>query len=190
MMPLQNPPLAILLCLPWLKISSTLSQSSLLKAHPQTISRGRTPTWAHRSAATSSGSGRSGTGREMTSLPPPATKLSAIFALPRHAATHLFQMKQSASYLLGHPNWHQPEPGLCPRCEEEVETTEHALLRCPAPQYARGFFPEALDLKSAWYDATAIRMLAAFVSRTLIAYCTGFMPLEVASTTASPPPLI
>ena len=43
---------------------------------------------------------------------PPSTKLSAIFALPRHAATRLFQMKLSASYLLGHPNRHRPEPGL------------------------------------------------------------------------------
>ena len=71
----------------------------------------------------------------------PATKLSAIFTLPRHAATRLFQMKLAASYLLGHPNWHRPGPRLCPRCEEEIETTEHALLRCPARQYARGPFP-------------------------------------------------
>ena len=85
-------------------------------------------------------------------------------------------MKLAASYLLGHPNWHRPEPGLCPRCEEEVETTEHAILRCPARQYARGSFPETLDLKSAWYDATTIEMLAEFVRRTLTAYPPGFTP--------------
>ena len=79
----------------------------------------------------------------------PSAKLSAIFPLPRHTATRLFQMKLAASYLLGHPNWHRPDPGLCPRCEEEIETTEHALLRCSARQYARGSFPETLDLKSA-----------------------------------------
>ena len=62
-----------------------------------------------------------------------STKLSAIFALPRHAATHLFQMKLAASYLLGYVNWHCPDPGLCPRCEEEIEITELALLLCPAP---------------------------------------------------------
>ena len=61
---------------------------------------------------------------------------------------------------------HQPEPGLCPRCEEEVETTENAILRCPTRQYARGSFPETLDLKSAWYDATVTEILAKFVRRT------------------------
>ena len=112
----------------------------------------------------------------------PSAKLSAIFILPRHAATRLFQMKLAASYLLGHPNWHCPEPGLCPRCEEEIETTEHAMLRCPVCQYARGSFPETLDLKSAWYDA---EMLATFVQRTLTAYPPGFTPPEVIGT---PPP--
>ena len=78
-------------------------------------------------------------------------------------------MKLAASYLLGHPNWQRTDPGLCPQYEEEIEITERALLRCPARQYARGSFPETLDLKSTWYDATATEMLAAFVNRTLTA---------------------
>ena len=57
---------------------------------------------------------------------------------------------------------------------EEIETTEHALLRCPARQYARGSFPETLDLKYAWYDATATEMLAEFARRTFTAYPPGF----------------
>ena len=116
----------------------------------------------------------------------PSTKLSAVFALPRHAATRLFQMRLSASYLLGHPNWHRPEPGLCPRREEEIETTEHALLRCSARQYARGSFPETLDLKSALYDSTATEMLAKFVRRTLTAYPPGFTPPVENGTPSSP----
>ena len=83
-------------------------------------------------------------------------------------------MKLAASYLLSYPNWHRPEPGLYPRCEEEIETTEHAILRCPARQYARGSFPETLDLKSARHDATTIKMLSKFVRRTLTAYPPGF----------------
>lgn len=78
-------------------------------------------------------------------------------------------MRLAASYLLCHPNWHRSEPGPCLQCEE-VESTEHALFRCPARQYVGGFFPETPGLKSAWYDATAIEMLAAFVQRTLAAY--------------------
>ena len=95
-------------------------------------------------------------------------------------------MRLAASYLLGHPNWHRPEPGLCPRCEEEIETTEHAILRCPARQYARRSFPETLDLKSTWYDATTIKMLTKFVRRTLTAYPPGFTPLEDSGTPTPP----
>ena len=76
-------------------------------------------------------------------------RLDEQIALPRHAATRLFQVKLYASYLQGHPNRYRLEPGLCPWCEEEIETTEHALLRCPARQYARGSFPETLDFKLA-----------------------------------------
>ena len=86
---------------------------------------------------------------------------------------------------MGHPKWHRPEPGLRPRCEEEIETTEHTLLRCPARQYARGSFPETLDLKSARYNATAAEMLAKFVHRTFTAYPPGFTPLP---RTAAPIP--
>ena len=84
-------------------------------------------------------------------------RFTAIFSLPRHAATRHFQMKLAAFYLLGHPNWHHP------RREEEIRTTEHAILRCLARQYARGSSPKALGLQSAWYDAAATEMLAEFV---------------------------
>ena len=70
----------------------------------------------------------------------PSTQLSAIFSLPRHAATRLFQMKLVASYLLGRSDWHRPEAGLFPRCEEETEFSEHALLRCPAHHILEGPF--------------------------------------------------
>ena len=99
-------------------------------------------------------------------------------------------MKLSASYLLSHANWHRPDPGLCPRCEEEIGTVEHALLRCLARQYAGGLFPETLDLKSAWYDTTIVKILAAFVQRTLAAYPPCFTPPEDGSTPTPPPSFI
>ena len=85
-------------------------------------------------------------------------------------------MKLAASYHLGHLNRYRPDPGLCPRCEEGIETTERALLRCPVRQYARGSFPETLDLKSAWYDATATEILAEFVRRAFAAYVSSGLP--------------
>ena len=153
-------------------------QNSLLRATlpmaSTRVSYGPTSTCALRFVAGFSRSGRSDTNQE--------TKLSAIFALPRHAAMRPFKTKLAASYLLSHPNWHRPEPGLCPRCEEEVETTEHAILRCPTRQYARGSFPETLDLKSAWHDATATEMLATFVQCTITAYPPSFTPPKATST--------
>ena len=117
----------------------------------------------------------------------PSTKLSAIFALPRNAATRLFQIKLSASYLLGHPNWHHPEPGLCTQCEAEIESIKHALLCCPAHQSARGSFLETLDLKSAWCDTIATGMLPEFVQRTLAAYPLSSTPPEDVGTPTPPP---
>ena len=58
-------------------------------------------------------------------------------------------------------------------------------LCCPARQYARGSFPETLDLKSAWYDATATEMLVESVRRTLTAYPPSFTP----QGQRHPPPL-
>ena len=41
------------------------------------------------------------------------------------------------------------------RAQHAPASAHHALLRYSARQYARGSFLETLDLKSAWYDATA-----------------------------------
>ena len=60
-------------------------------------------------------------------------------------------------------------------------------LRCPARQYARGSFLEALDLKSTWYDATATEMLAAFVNRTFTAYRRASSPQRLVSPLPLPP---
>ena len=71
----------------------------------------------------------------------PTTKLSAIFTLPRHTATRLFQMKLAASYLLGHPNWHRPDPGLCPRCEERSRPLSTPCSAAPHVSTPGGTFP-------------------------------------------------
>ena len=165
-------------------------QSSLPKAHPQTTFPGPTLTFAQIR-------GQLLREWQVWHIPrddfpfSPTTNPPATFTLSRHAVTRLFQMKLVASYLLvGYPNWHRPDPGLCPRCEEETETTEHALLRCPARQYARGSFPETLDLKSAWYDTTTVEMVAAFVQHTLTAYSPRFNPTRRMEAPQLRPPLL
>ena len=73
------------------------------------------------------------------------------------------------------------------RAQHAPASAHHALLRCPARQYARGSFPETLDLKSTWYDATATEMLAAFVNRTLTAYPRASPPRRLVAPLALPP---
>ena len=147
------------------------------RAPPQTTSHGPTLACAHRFVASSSEGVRPGISRETTSRFLPPLLSSQPFSRSLDMQPCLFQMKL-ATYLLGHPSWHLLDPGLCPQCEEEIETAEHALLRCPCPvrQYALESFPETL--KSAWHDATATETLANFVCRTLMLILRDSPPLK------------
>ena len=114
----------------------------------------------------------------------PSTKLSAIFA-----CSHASFPGGVVCFLLRH----RLEPGLCPRREEEVETTVHAPLRCPVCQFARRSSPGTMDLHSAWYDV--VEMLAAFVRHILTAYPRGHRrpnptPPPPQSVRLGPAPLI
>ena len=73
------------------------------------------------------------------------------------------------------------------RAQHAPASAHHALLRFTARQYARGFFPEALDLKSTWYDATATEILAASVNRTLTAYPRASPPRRLVAPLPLPP---
>ena len=121
-------------------LQNSLSRASLSTA---SISRGPTPACTLRFVAGFSRSGRPGTNQETTSLShPPKSSLPSSPSLATQPCAS--QTKPGSSYLLGHPNWHRPEPWRFPRCEEEVENTEHTILRCPAHQQARESFPETL----------------------------------------------
>ena len=72
--------------------------------------------------------------------------------------------------------WTSSPPGMTP-----------PPLRRPARQYARGSFPETLDLKSTWYDATVTEMLAASVNRTLTAFPRASPPRWLVAPLPLPP---
>ena len=100
-------------------------------------------------------------------------------------------------------------------CPARAASAHHALLRCPARQYARGSFHGTLDLRSARYDATAsplprtsvrkgvlsrdpgrqvylvrrhrTEILAAFVNRTLTAYPRASPPRRLVAPLPLPP---
>ena len=66
----------------------------------------------------------------------PSLLIPPLFDLPRMPATRLFQMRMGKSYLSAHTDWAHPTVTNCERCLEEVETFEHAILHCPAREYA------------------------------------------------------
>jgi hypothetical protein len=85
-------------------------------------------------------------------------------------ATRIFQMRLGHSYLLAYPVWFRPDPANCPRCDLELETTEHAILRCPERQYARDNFPKDLHLASAWMSPEQLKIIGDFITRTQTGY--------------------
>jgi hypothetical protein len=100
----------------------------------------------------------------------PSLSLNPIFDLPRMQATRIFQMQLSHSYLLAHPVWFRPDPLNCPRCDLELETTEHTILHCPERQYARDLFPKDLDLGLAWMSPEQLKIIGDFIIRTQTGY--------------------
>ena len=77
--------------------------------------------------------------------PPPALFLyhaslspRPFTGLPRFISTHIHQMRSAASYLAAHLSWRNHlQPTLCPLCEEDDESFQHAILHCPAKSLPR-----------------------------------------------------
>jgi hypothetical protein len=85
----------------------------------------------------------------------------------------------------------RPDPENFPRCDEDLESTEHALLHCPARQHARGRFPADLDLGSAWLTPKLLAIIGDFITHTRTGYPPTPPPLspiiQPESRSASPP---
>jgi len=58
--------------------------------------------------------------------------------LGKFQASRIHQMHSGKSYLAAQPtHYQQDQSSLCPACESEEETFEHAALHCPAREHAR-----------------------------------------------------
>jgi hypothetical protein len=87
------------------------------------------------------------------------------------------------SCLLGHTNWVRPDPDLCPHCNMELETMEHALLTCPARHCARDQFPPDLTLAEAWSSPNLLKIIGNYITCTR----TGYPPSPPSSPAPSSP---
>jgi hypothetical protein len=115
----------------------------------------------------------------------PSLDLNPIFDLPRMQATRIFQVRLGHSYLLAHPIWLRPDPANCPRCDLDLETTEHAILHCPERQYVRDLFPKDLDLDLAWMSPDQLKIIGDFIIRTQTGYPPPPTPPQSPPTPAS-----
>jgi hypothetical protein len=65
-------------------------------------------------------------------------KPHAFMRLGKFQASRIHQMRAGQSYLAAQPTYRQLEQStLCPACESEEETFEHATLDCPAREPMR-----------------------------------------------------
>jgi hypothetical protein len=106
-----------------------------------------------------------------TGLPVMCVTLTIDMAQPysrpnlRLQASRMFQMRLGKFYLLAHTNLVRPDPDSCPRCDEDLETVDHALLECLARQHARDRFPPNLTLAEAWSSPKLLNILGEYITR-------------------------
>jgi len=62
----------------------------------------------------------------------------AFPGLPRFICGRIHQMRSGASFLAAHVSWRNTDSStLCPFCEEDDESFQHAILHCPAKAHPR-----------------------------------------------------
>jgi len=111
-------------------------------------------------------------------------------ALNQFTVGRIQQMRAGKGYLGAHPSWRAPAADTtCARCGLEPETSEHAILTCPARQGARAGLLHCVTCVGQeaplWFSLPLLNRLAAYFSVT----STGFPPTMFPPTTppSSPP---
>ena len=115
----------------------------------------------------------------------------AFSGLPRFICGRIHQMRTGARYLAAHDTWWSRDSStLCPFCEEDDESFQHAILLCPAKAQPRLTHLSGVDDIGPdgplWLSVPLLRRLAAY----LYATHTGFPPtmLRIWPSTANAEP--
>ena len=121
----------------------------------------------------------------------PSLTPHAFTGLPRFICGRIHQMRTGASYLAAHVSWRRRDSStLCPFCEEDDESFQHAIRLCPAKAEPRLTHLSGVDDIGPdgplWFSVPLLRGLA----EDLYATHTGFTPtmLRIQSNTATPQP--
>jgi len=108
---------------------------------------------------------------------PPALSPHPFMGLGKFVAGRIHQMRAAKSYLAAHPSWSDEDPSLiCPRCEIEQETFQHAILSCPARSRERDHLLKDVSSlgqdASLWTEPHLLQALGEYITVTK----TGFPP--------------
>lgn len=126
---------------------------------------------------------------EETASLPPYYKFSLtlnpplFMSLDRFTAGRFHQVRAHKGYLAAHRSCQQEHRSpLCPRCYEEDETFQHAILRCPHRKDARArFIPNLRSPDFIWSSPINTPLLAEYIQFTRTAYphkWAGFFPMS------------
>jgi len=90
-------------------------------------------------------------------------------------------------YRAAHPSWSDEDPDpICPRCETEPETFQHAILSCPARARDRDLLLKDVSSlgqgANLWTEPHMVRALGEYITTTR----TGFPPEMIPEKTFSP----
>jgi len=115
----------------------------------------------------------------------------AFTGLPRFICGRIHKMRSGASYLAAHISWRNRDSStLSPFCEEDDESSHHAIPLCPAKAQPRLTHLSGVDDIGPdgplWLSVPLLRGLAEY----LYAPCTGCPPtmLRIRANTATPEP--
>jgi len=115
----------------------------------------------------------------------------AFTGLPRVICGRIHQMRTGARYLAAHTSCRNRESStLCPFCEEDDKSFQHAILQCPAKAHPRLTHPSGVDHirpdRPLWLSVPLLIGLA----ENLYATRMGFPPamLRIGASTVSPEP--
>jgi len=113
----------------------------------------------------------------------------AFTSLPQFIYGRIHQMRTGASHLTAHISWRNRDSStLCPFCEEDNQSFQHAILLCPAKVQPHLTHLSGVDDISPdahlWLSVPLLRGFAEY----LYAICTGFPPamLCIRSSPATP----
>jgi len=102
---------------------------------------------------------------------PPSLSPHPFMGLGKLVAGRIHQMRVAKSYLAAHPSWFDENWNLiCPRCETDPETFQHAILTCPARTRLRDLLLKEVSFlgqdATLWSEPDQIRAMGEYITDT------------------------